>query len=325
MRRRAALVAVPAAILLAAGPAHALTNPQIPGLQVALREKGVYRGSIDGVAGPMTAHAVRAFQRKAGITVDGIAGPQTRRALGRLGRPLWGKRKLLAPGMVGWDVSVLEFFLARRGLKPGAVDGRFNHRTAGAVRRLQRRKHLAVDGVAGPQTLRALGVRRRSSRTAHAAPPSMLAVQNSLRRWSRYYGVSLQLVRALAWMESGFQPNARSSAGAWGVMQVTPGTWRYVENFIIAHPRRRRARRRRVLPSAPARVQLPATSRARRLLSRPLGGEKVRPLWRDAPLRRERASAAVALQQHLERNPEVRLAHRAGLKSGTESKNQTPD
>jgi hypothetical protein len=235
MRRRAALVAVPAAILLAAGPAQAVTNPQIPGLQVALREKGFYRGAIDGVAGPMTAHAVRAFQRRAGITVDGIAGPQTRRALGRLGRPLWGKRKLLAPGMVGWDVSVLEFFLARRDLRPGAVDGRFNRRTAAAVRRLQRRKHLAVDGVVGPQTLRVLGVRQRSPRAAHAAPPSMLAVQNSLRRWSRYYGVSLQLVRALAWMESGFQPNVRSSAGAWGVMQVTPGTWRYVENFIVAH------------------------------------------------------------------------------------------
>jgi hypothetical protein len=235
MRRRAALVAVPAAILLAAGPAQAVTNPQIPGLQVALREKGFYRGSIDGVAGPMTAHAVRAFQRRAGITVDGIAGPQTRRALGRLGRPLWGKRKVLATGMVGWDVSVLEFFLARRGLRPGAVDGRFNRRTAAAVRRLQRRKNLAVDGVAGPQTLRVLGVRQQSPRGARAAPRSMLTVQNSLRRWSRYYGVSLRLVRALAWMESGFQPNVRSSAGAWGVMQVTPGTWRYVENFVIAH------------------------------------------------------------------------------------------
>jgi len=235
MCRRAALVAVPAAILLAAGPAHAVTNPQIPGLQVALREKGFYRGAIDGVAGPMTAHAVRAFQRRAGITVDGIAGLQTRRALGRLGRPLWGKRKVLARGMVGWDVSVLEFFLARRDLRPGAVDGRFNRRTAAAVQGLQRRKHLAVDGVVGPQTMRALGVQQRSPRAAHAAPPSMLVVQNSLRRWSRYYGVSLQLVRALAWMESGFQPTVRSSAGAWGVMQVTPGTWRYVENFVVAH------------------------------------------------------------------------------------------
>jgi peptidoglycan hydrolase-like protein with peptidoglycan-binding domain len=234
MCRRAALVAVPAALLLTAGPAHAITNPQIPGLQVALHEKGFYRGAVDGIAGPMTAHAVRAFQRKARITVDGIAGPQTRRALGRLGRPLWGRRKLITRGMVGWDVSVLEFFLARRGLHPGVVDGRFTDRTAAAVRRLQRRRHLAVDGVVGPQTLRALGVGRRSARAA-APPPSMLAVQHSMRRWAGYYGVSLRLVRALAWMESGFRWNARSPAGAWGALQVTPGTWRYVENFIIAH------------------------------------------------------------------------------------------
>jgi Putative peptidoglycan binding domain/Transglycosylase SLT domain len=234
MRRRAALVAVPAALLLFAGPAHAITNPQIPGLQVALREHGFYRGSIDGIAGPMTAQAVRAFQRKARISVDGIAGPQTRRALGKLGRPLWGKRKVLARGMVGWDVSVLEFYLARRNLQPGVVDGRFTDRTAAAVRLLQRKKHLTVDGVVGRQTMAALQNRHRTARAA-APPPSMLAIQHSLIRWSRYYGVSLRLVRALAWMGSGFQWKVKSSAGAWGALQVTPGTWRYVENFIIAH------------------------------------------------------------------------------------------
>ena len=233
MRRRAALVAVPAALLIFAGPADAITNPQIPGLQVALREHGFYRGEIDGIAGSLTAQAVRAFQRKARISVDGIAGPQTRRALGKLGRPLWGKRKVLARGMIGWDVSVLEFFLARRKLHPGVVDGRFTDRTAAAVRRLQRKRNIAVDGVVGPQTMGAL----RGHRPAQAAapPPTMLAVQNSLRKWTRYYGVSLRLSRALAWMVSGFRWNAKSSAGAWGALQVTPGTWRYVENFVIAH------------------------------------------------------------------------------------------
>jgi peptidoglycan hydrolase-like protein with peptidoglycan-binding domain len=236
MRRRAALVAVPAALLLFAGPAQAITNPQIPGLQVALREHGFYRGEVDGIAGPMTAQAVRAFQRKARITVDGIAGRQTRRALGKLGRPLWGKRSVLARGMIGWDVSVLEFFLARRKLQPGVVDGRFTDRTAAAVRRLQRKRNLAVDGVAGPQTMAAVRKRHRGGQAQPAAPPpTMLAVQNSMRKWTRYYGISLRLVRALAWMESGFQWNVKSSARAWGALQVTPATWRYVEKFIIAH------------------------------------------------------------------------------------------
>jgi soluble lytic murein transglycosylase-like protein len=34
-------------------------------------------------------------------------------------------------------------------------------------------------------------------------------------------------------MESGFQAHVRSPAGAWGVMQVTSGTWSYVEMFIV--------------------------------------------------------------------------------------------
>jgi hypothetical protein len=231
--RLVALVAVPLTIAFAA-PAEAVTNPQLPGLQVALRAKGFYRGPIDGIAGPMTAHAVRAFQRKARIAVDGIAGPITRKKLGRLGRPLFGNRRLIARGMVGWDVSVLEFFLFRRGvLRLRRVDGRFDLWTEKALRRYQRRKHLVVDGVAGRQTLRTFGVRVGSSRGRRARPKR--SVHGSLAYWSRYYGVSTNLVRAVAWMESGFQPNARSSAGAWGVMQVTPATWRYTENVLIGH------------------------------------------------------------------------------------------
>src|ERR671925_1046269 len=127
--RLGALVVVPLTIAFAA-PAGAVTNPQVPGLQVALRAKGFYRGPIDGIAGPMTARAVRRFQRRAGIVVDGVAGPITRRKLGRLGRPLFGARLLVQRGSVGWDVSVLEFFLRAKGFSPGPVDGRYTERTA---------------------------------------------------------------------------------------------------------------------------------------------------------------------------------------------------
>lgn len=228
----AALLALPAALLLA-GPAQAVTNPQIPGLQVALKERGFYAGEIDGVAGPLTAKAVRAFQRKAGLTVDGVAGPATRKALGRLGRPLFGKRKLISRGMVGWDVAVLEFFLTQAGRNPGAVDGRFTRRTERALRAYQKRKRLAADGIAGPQTLRTFGVRTGKAKGSTRLASSGRSVQESLGFWAARYGVSPSLVRALAWMESGFQANVVSPVGAWGVMQVTPETWRYVELFLI--------------------------------------------------------------------------------------------
>jgi peptidoglycan hydrolase-like protein with peptidoglycan-binding domain len=60
--RRFVLIAVAAAVLAPA--AHAAGNPQIAGLQVALRAHGLYLSQIDGIAGPKTAAAVHTFQRR---------------------------------------------------------------------------------------------------------------------------------------------------------------------------------------------------------------------------------------------------------------------
>jgi peptidoglycan hydrolase-like protein with peptidoglycan-binding domain len=237
-RRLVACVVVLAA-LWSPGSADAITNPQIPGLQVALRARGFYQGPIDGIAGAMTARGVRRFQRSVGIVVDGVAGPITRSKLGRLGRPLFGRRHLLRRGSVGWDVSVLEFFLRARGFGPGVVDGRYTWRTARAVRHYQRARHLAVDGIAGPHTLRSFGVRAVSHRASRPVRGHRRTVRRSLTFWAHHYQLRPALVKALAWHESGWQRNVRSPIGAWGVMQVTRGTWSYVEMFLIGHRVRR--------------------------------------------------------------------------------------
>src|SRR4051794_8262773 len=62
---------------------------------------------------------------------------------------------LAAAGSAG--VAALQVGLRTHGLYVGAVDGVAGPQTAKAVRRLQRRARIAVDGVAGPQTRRALG------------------------------------------------------------------------------------------------------------------------------------------------------------------------
>jgi Transglycosylase SLT domain/Putative peptidoglycan binding domain len=223
-------VATLAGLTLAAA-AHA-GNPQIAGLQVALRAYGLYSGPIDAIAGPLTVRGTKAFQRRVGLVPDGRAGPATRRALGPLGTPFFGRRTLRR-GVFGWDVSVLQFMLASRGeLVP--VYGFFDRATERALRRYQRSRGLAADGIAGPRTISALGHGKASvalvRRTAPAPPRSVRAL---LGYWARIYRVDPGLVRALAWMESGYQPGLVSHAGAKGVMQVLPSTRDYVETVLL--------------------------------------------------------------------------------------------
>src|SRR5438128_2024653 len=233
MRRVVCVVA----LLFAALPpatASARLDAQAAGLQVALRAYGMYLGQIDGIAGPATVRGVKKFQQRVGLHVDGKAGAATRRALGPLGRPLFGKRTLRR-GSFGWDVSVLQFLLARRGaLLP--IDGYFDARTERALKRFQHARRLAVDGIVGTRTLAAFTSRPRAVLhpvlvSATIAAPST-SVRGLLDYWALHYGVDQKLVRAVAWMESGYQANLTSPAGAWGVMQILPPTWRYVETVL---------------------------------------------------------------------------------------------
>jgi LysM repeat protein len=294
VRRLGIILAVVA--LAAPAVAHAGVNPQIAGLQVALRAHGLYLAQIDGIAGPKTAAAVRAFQRKHGLPI-GVADTRTRAALGPLGRPLFGSRTLRA-GDFGWDVSVLQFLLTRRGLYAGALDGYMGKETIAALRRYQRSMHLTADAVAGPRTM-AVFVRKDSVPVRTTLPVSTTPkvpraiyvvragdslttiarshgtsirtlaslnhldisrpiligqrlqvpfvmrsslsaasgeVPEILDSWSARLGVDPHLVRALAWMESGYQTSIVSPAGAVGVLQTLPSTRNYVEMVLKGGP-----------------------------------------------------------------------------------------
>lgn len=218
-------------VFVGATAGSAAARPQVAGLQVALRAQGLYLGPIDGVYGPATARGFRRFQRRAGLDVDGRIGPLTRQALGPLGRPSFGRRTLRR-GTLGWDVSVTQFLLGQR-RSALAINGYFGARTERALRRFQRVHRLAVDGIAGPRTLSALLALRRNHIAVDRPKPGIGLVRSRLDYWATYYGVDIALVRALAWMESGYQSNLTSSVGAWGVMQILPSTWTYAETMLI--------------------------------------------------------------------------------------------
>jgi lysozyme family protein len=225
------MVMLALAIVLAAS-STAAAGPQVAGLQVALQAHGLYRGGpVDGIYGPVTARALRRFQRSAGLIVDGRIGRATRTALGQLGRPAFGTRLLRRPAS-GWDVSVLQYLLNLTGaILP--IDGHFGVRTEQALRKFQRTRGLTADGLAGRQTLRAL-LQRHGQRVApRSLRVDVSQVRGLIDYWATYYGVDKSLMRALGWMESGYQPDLESSAGALGIMQILPTTWNYVELVLV--------------------------------------------------------------------------------------------
>lgn len=60
------------------------TGQEVRNIQTRLKNWGYYTGSVDGIYGSKTLSAVKAFQRKNGLTADGVAGPAT---LAKIGLP----------------------------------------------------------------------------------------------------------------------------------------------------------------------------------------------------------------------------------------------
>jgi LysM repeat protein len=71
----------------------------------------------------------------------------------------------------------------------------------------------------------------RSGLTA-ASDASPGTVEGSLVHEAVVHGVSPSLVKAVAWEESGWRQDVKSSAGAIGVMQVLPGTAQFVNRVL---------------------------------------------------------------------------------------------
>lgn len=74
----AALIPAAEAVTYKKGSSGAVVSQ----IQTKLKNWGYYTGDVDGIYGSATERAVRAFQRKNGLTADGKAGAQTLEALG---------------------------------------------------------------------------------------------------------------------------------------------------------------------------------------------------------------------------------------------------
>jgi peptidoglycan hydrolase-like protein with peptidoglycan-binding domain len=167
-------------------------------LQQAMLDAGVdVRGGADGIFGPATAAAVRAFQSSQGLSVTGEVAKATAAALadpkasvkqepagnssGSTGYAKYGEK--------GARVSSLQSALVKAGMPlRGGVDGDFGGATSAAVMEFQRQKGLNVTGKVDDATATALGVAATAAPTA--PDPSTVKMQVFPVQGKCYYGDS---------------------------------------------------------------------------------------------------------------------------------------
>jgi LysM repeat protein len=189
-----------------------------------------------------TLHGVQLMQKRLHVPRDGVVGPHTFAALVRrepvpLARPMLVARKHASHHASHHKAHrvLTGVHVVRSGESLSSIARHYHT----SVARLARLNHL------DPTHFLLIGTRLRVPHVRHAhhvatqrvayRTSSVASVRGLLDRWAAHYGVNAHLVRALAWMESGYNNHLVSSVGARGIMQLLPSTFRFSESVLIGH------------------------------------------------------------------------------------------
>ena len=133
---------------------------EVKEIQKRLKELGYLTGTADGVFGEKTEEAVKAFQKRNGLTADGVVGNATRTKLNsssaKKAETATQSDETLRKGDKGDEVKKLQQRLKELGYYNTSIDGSYGDKTVTAVKAFQERNKLTVDGTAGPATQKVL-------------------------------------------------------------------------------------------------------------------------------------------------------------------------
>ena len=187
-------------------------------LQYLLVRSGI-RVPVNAYFDGPTLKGLRTYQRRLHLNSDGVVGPNTFTALGLQQR---------IPVRTHTVVSLRRHVVVS-GDSLSALASRFRTTVASLAK---------LNGLDPARPL-LIGTKLRLPAvvtvTPAAAHTDVTTVRASLDTWAGHYGIDPRLVRALAWMESGYNNAMVSPVGAQGIMQLLPSTWDYVETMLIGH------------------------------------------------------------------------------------------
>jgi LysM repeat protein len=184
-----------------------------------------------------TQQGVRLMQQRLHVRPDGVVGSHTFAALvKREPTPLAHGVPVVAHHTVQRQRhrKATGVHVVRSGESLSSIARRY-HTTVARLARLNHLdpRHFLLIGT----HLRVPHARQHVATTQHVAyhTQNVASVRTLLDHWAVHYRVSVHLVRAVAWMESGYNNALVSSAGARGIMQLLPSTFRFAETVLIGH------------------------------------------------------------------------------------------
>ena len=140
------------------------TGSAVKAVQQRLKELGYYTSTCDGDYGSKTITAVKAFQKKNGLTQTGECDAATLKKLNSddavnasgTTTVTLKTNQTLQSGDSGDQVKALQLRLKELGYYTTTVDSDYGYRTASAVSAFQSANNLTVTGTANPTTLKKL-------------------------------------------------------------------------------------------------------------------------------------------------------------------------